>query len=74
MSVHLQFDVFCDACGDWEHGGNERNRSRARLYVQGTYPGWVRRSVGGRMVDLCPGCAASLPEKPSDVVASGQEA
>jgi hypothetical protein len=57
MSVRASLDVFCDKCGQWEHGGGERTKRKARQFVHKHYPGWVaRRDEDGRLIDLCPRC------------------
>lgn len=56
MSLTKTVEVFCDRCPVWVHGSTNGSAMEARIRAKRA--GWVRRNVGGKMLDLCPDCAA----------------
>jgi hypothetical protein len=73
MSITYSADVFCDKCGNWEHGltgpWGSVNSKTARIEVQ--KQGWRRVYINSRGYDLCPHCVKAFE---SGIVAFGQEA
>lgn len=63
MTMALYRRLWCDGtgegpCGSW-HGLAEFNGEEAtRIRRSARIDGWVRRRRDGRLVDLCPECAA----------------
>jgi len=58
-------DVFCDgiaedhiSCSDWTHGVVSGTTRTARLAA--AEAGWVRKSLFGKVRDLCPRCQKEL--------------
>ena len=66
MSIVYTADVFCNACGNWEHGVTQSTllgivmRSRKAA----TQQGWKVKALNQRhSIDLCPTCAEAKKEK-----------
>jgi hypothetical protein len=56
MSVRTQLDIFCDECGNWEHGDSRSVRSiRYKFHKEG----WVTVLKDRKIIDLCPYCSGN---------------
>ena len=56
MTANKYVDIFCNVCGDWEHGGGTSKVTEARKYVK--HKGWktFKNTITNKLGDICPKC------------------
>lgn len=57
MSLLITIDIQCDRCIAWAGGLVNAKASKARAHVKVAH-GWVRKTINGKRLDLCPDCAS----------------
>ena len=59
MSISKQITLKCDVCfGD----SDEAHWTAAEARRVAREEGWRRRTIGGRLLDVCPECAGSVSD------------
>ena len=57
MTARITTDIFCDQCGDWEHGVTSHKPRIRQARRNVGQDGWtVIRGQDGDLQDLCPRC------------------
>lgn len=59
MSLVITTDVFCDRCGNWEHGAHGRNKKPKTARKLVAKLGWIYKDD----FDYCTECVKSLKQQ-----------